>query len=48
MPLTVQADGDIIGTTPIDVELLPGAVTVVVPEEPGDVPVPDGGGEVAT
>jgi len=33
MPLTVQADGDIIGTTPVDVELLPGAVTVIVPED---------------
>lgn len=33
VPLAVQADGDIIGTTPIEVELLPGAVTVLVPEE---------------
>jgi YegS/Rv2252/BmrU family lipid kinase len=33
VPLPVQADGDIIGTTPIEVELLPGAVTVLVPEE---------------
>lgn len=33
VPLTVQADGDIIGMTPIDVEVLPGAVTVLVPQE---------------
>jgi diacylglycerol kinase (ATP) len=38
VPLPVQADGDIIGTTPVDVELLPGAVTVLVPEEPVIVP----------
>ena len=30
-PLQVQADGDIIGTTPIKVEVLPGALTVLVP-----------------
>jgi diacylglycerol kinase (ATP) len=35
VPLAVQADGDIIGTTPIEVELLPGAVCVFVPEEAG-------------
>jgi YegS/Rv2252/BmrU family lipid kinase len=39
-PLPVQADGEIIGQTPVDVELLPGAVRVVVPpghegREPG-------------
>lgn len=39
-PLPVQADGDIIGTTPVDIELLPGAVTVLVPEEPVIVPAP--------
>lgn len=33
-PLPVQADGDLFGTTPVDVELLPHAVTVLVP---GDV-----------
>lgn len=27
----VQADGDVIGTTPIEIEALPGAVTVMVP-----------------
>jgi len=32
VPLPVQADGDMIGTTPLEVELLPGAVTVLVPE----------------
>lgn len=31
--LPVQADGDIIGTTPLEVEFLPGAVTVLVPAE---------------
>ena len=30
-PLAVQADGDIIGTTPVEVEVLPSAVTVLVP-----------------
>jgi diacylglycerol kinase family enzyme len=44
VPLPVQADGDIIGTTPIEVELLPGAVTVLVPEEDPNVPAPDAGG----
>ena len=34
VPLPVQADGDMIGTTPLEVEILPGAVTVLVPEEP--------------
>jgi diacylglycerol kinase family enzyme len=38
VPLPVQADGDIIGTTPVEVELLPGAVTVLVPEAPGIAP----------
>ena len=45
VPLPVQADGDIIGTTPIEVELLPGAVTVLVPEEPMIVPARDPGRE---
>lgn len=31
-PFPVQADGDIIGTTPVEVEVLPGALTVLVPE----------------
>jgi diacylglycerol kinase (ATP) len=30
--LPVQADGDIIGTTPVKIEVLPGTVTVLVPE----------------
>jgi diacylglycerol kinase family enzyme len=30
-PIVVQADGDVIGTTPVDIELLPLAVTVFVP-----------------
>lgn len=30
-PIVVQADGDVIGTTPVDIELLPLAVTVLVP-----------------
>jgi diacylglycerol kinase (ATP) len=33
--LPVQADGDVIGTTPIEVEFLPGAVTVLVPGDAG-------------
>lgn len=33
VPMKVQADGDIVGTTPIEIEVVPGAVTVVVPEE---------------
>ena len=31
VPLPVQADGDLIGTTPFDVEILPGVLTVLVP-----------------
>ncbi len=31
VPLPVQADGDIIGTTPVEVELLPQALTVLTP-----------------
>jgi len=38
-PLPVQADGDVIGTTPVEIEVLPRAVNVIVPEraavEPG-------------
>ncbi len=32
----VQADGDIIGTTPVEIEVLPHALTVIVPVTPGD------------
>jgi YegS/Rv2252/BmrU family lipid kinase len=38
VPLQVQADGDMIGTTPLDVEILPGAVTVLVPGEDVNLP----------
>jgi diacylglycerol kinase (ATP) len=38
-PLPVQADGDIIGTTPVEIEVLASALTVLVAEKP--VPVPD-------
>lgn len=38
VPLQVQADEDIIGTTPLEVELMPHAVTVLVPEERQRVP----------
>lgn len=31
VPLTVQADGDVIGTTPVAIDLLPSALTVIVP-----------------
>ena len=34
VPLPVQADGDIIGTTPVDVEVLPGVLTVLVSDKP--------------
>ena len=34
VPLIAQADGDIIGTTPLEIEVLPGALTVLVPELP--------------
>jgi diacylglycerol kinase (ATP) len=37
-PLPVQADGDVIGTTPVDIEVLPGAVRVFVPETPAVEP----------
>lgn len=33
-PLASQADGDIIGTTPLTVEVLPGALSILVPEQP--------------
>ena len=38
VPLPVQADGDIIGTTPVTVEVLPGVLTVLVPAATGNVP----------
>lgn len=34
VPLTAQADGDIIGTTPLEVEVLSGALTVLVADQP--------------
>ena len=37
VPLPVQADGDMIGTTPIDVTVLPGVLTVLVSEKPAIV-----------
>jgi diacylglycerol kinase (ATP) len=37
-PLPVQADGDLIGTTPVDVEVLPGALRVIAPERPAAAP----------
>ncbi len=40
VPLQVQADGDITGTTPINVEVLPGALAVLVPKEPEAMPQP--------
>lgn len=36
--LPVQADGDIVGATPIEIELIPGAVGVIVPERPAAEP----------
>jgi len=38
VPLQVQADGDMIGTTPIDVAVLPGVLIVLAPEKPVIVP----------
>lgn len=37
-PLPVQADGDVIGTTPVDIEVIRGAVRVFVPEKPAVEP----------
>jgi diacylglycerol kinase (ATP) len=37
-PLPVQADGDIIGETPVEIDILPGAVKVFVPEKPAVEP----------
>jgi YegS/Rv2252/BmrU family lipid kinase len=35
-PIPVQADGELLGTTPVRVELVPAAVQVVVPVRPSD------------
>lgn len=37
-PLSVQADGDIIGTTPVEIDVLPGALTVLAPAGPSRMP----------
>jgi len=39
-PLRVQADGDIVGTTPVEIEVLPAAVRVLVPQEAATAPSP--------
>jgi YegS/Rv2252/BmrU family lipid kinase len=36
IPLRAQADGDIIGTTPLTVDVLPGAFVVLVPQPPDE------------
>jgi diacylglycerol kinase (ATP) len=36
--LPVQADGDVIGTTPVEITLLPGAVGAIAPEKPAAEP----------
>ena len=38
LALPVQADGDVIGTTPVEIEVLPGALRVIVPETPAIEP----------
>jgi diacylglycerol kinase (ATP) len=38
VPVPVQADGDVIGTTPVEMLVLPGAVRVIVPETPAVEP----------
>jgi YegS/Rv2252/BmrU family lipid kinase len=38
VPMQVQADGDINGTTPVHVEVLPGALTVLAPTQRKDPP----------
>ena len=54
VPLPVQADGDIIGTTPLNVEVLPGVLTVLVSREPAIAPecdtarAPQGSGKART
>ncbi|MEI6210689.1 MAG: diacylglycerol kinase family protein [bacterium] len=37
LPLAVQADGDIIGETPVTIEVLPAAITMLVPD-PSPIP----------
>jgi diacylglycerol kinase family enzyme len=37
-PLPVQADGEIIGETPVEVEIVAAAVRVIVPETRDDRP----------
>jgi YegS/Rv2252/BmrU family lipid kinase len=39
-PLPVQGDGEIIGETPVNIEVVPRAVAVIIPE-PGSTPTPD-------
>lgn len=34
VPMPLQADGEIIGTTPVEIEVLPGAINVFVSEKP--------------
>jgi len=34
----VQADGDVIGTTPVEIDVVPGALNVLVPEKPAIAP----------
>jgi len=38
VPLPVQADGDVIGTTPVEIDVVPGALNVLVPEKPAIAP----------
>jgi diacylglycerol kinase (ATP) len=38
VPLPVQADGDVIGTTPVEIEVMPGALNVIAPDEPAVEP----------
>ena len=38
VPLPVQADGDVIGATPVEIEVLRGAVKVLVPKKPAIEP----------
>jgi len=38
VPLPVQADGDVIGTTPVEIEVVRGAARVFVPEKPAVEP----------
>jgi diacylglycerol kinase (ATP) len=38
-PMVVQADGEIIGKTPLDIRVHPGAVWMLVPQKPGGNPI---------